>query len=170
MMNAANQEEALMRLKFVAALMLAVSFSSAALAADVRWTSTKKPLEVLGMPAGEEEADDVLRLTCLKGGAVQVGLGGYKSLGQGKGEPLSATLASGSTTVTLQGKSTQSKNFEMTASYELRADLAAAEFATLASVLAAGTPIRVSGAMKDVWSVKGLKAVAQGFSAGCAKN
>jgi hypothetical protein len=159
-----------MHFKLVAALMLAVSFSSATLAADVRWTSTKKPLELLGMPAGEEEADDVLRLTCLKGGTVQVGLGGYKSLGKGKGEPLSVTLASGNQSVTLKGKSTRSKNFEMTASYELRADLPAAEFAALNSVLTDGTAIRVSGAMKDVWSVKGLKGIAQGFSAGCAKN
>jgi hypothetical protein len=159
-----------MRLKLVAALVLTVSFSSATLAADVRWISTKKPLEVLGMPAGEEEADDVLRLTCLKGGAVQVGLGGYKSLGKGNGEPLSVTLASGNNSVTLKGKSTRSKNFEMTASYELRADLAAGEYATLNSVLADGTAIRVSGAMKDVWSVKGLKGIAQRFSEGCAKH
>ncbi len=159
-----------MRLAFAAAPTLAVTSSSAALAADVRWTSTKKPLELLGMPAGEEEADDVLRLTCLKGGAVQVGVGGYKSLGKGNGEPLSVTLASANHSVTLKGKSTQSKNFEMTASYELRADLAADEVAALYSVLADGTAIRVSGAMKDAWSVKGLKAVAQGFVAGCSRN
>jgi hypothetical protein len=159
-----------MRLAFAAALMLAVSFSSATWASDVRWTSTKKPLELLGMPAGEEEADDVLRVTCLKGGAVQVGLGGYKSLGKGKSEPLSVTLASANASVTLKGKSTLSKNSEMTGAYELRADLAAGEVAALNSVLTDGTAIRVSGAMKDAWSVKGLKAVAQGFTAGCAKN
>jgi hypothetical protein len=159
-----------MRLVVAGTLALALSFCSATHAADVRWTSTKKPLELLGMPAGEEEADDVLRLTCLKGGAVQVGVGGYKSLGKGKSEPLSVTLASGNSTVTLKGKSTRSKNFEMTGSYELRADLAAGDVAALASVLADGTAIRVSGAIKDVWSAKGLKAVAQGFTAGCARN
>jgi hypothetical protein len=159
-----------MRLAFAGTLVLAVSFGSATHAADVRWTSTKKPLELLGMPAGEEEADDVLRLTCLKGGAVQVGLGGYKSLGKGKSEPLSVTLASANASVTLKGKSTLSKNSEMTGAYELRADLAAGEVAALTSVLTDGTAIRVSGAMKDTWSVKGLKAVAQGFVAGCAKN
>jgi len=158
-----------MRLVVAGTLVLALSFGSASHAADVRWTSTTKPLELLGMPAGEEEADDVLRLTCLKGGAVQVGVGGYKSVGKGKGEPLSVTLASGSSTVTLKGKSTRSKNFEMTGSYELRADLAAGDVAALASVLADGTAIRVSGAIKDTWSVKGLKTVAQGFTAGCAK-
>jgi hypothetical protein len=159
-----------MRLKLVATLMLALSFSSATFAADVRWTSNKKPLELHGMPADEEEPDDVLRLTCLKGGAVQVGLGGYKSLGNGNGEPLSVTLASGSNAVTLKGRSTRSKNFEMTASYELRVDLAAAESAALKSVLTDGAAIRVSGSMKDVWSVKGLKGIAQRFSEGCAKN
>jgi hypothetical protein len=158
-----------MRLKLVAAIMLALSFSSATLAADIKWISTKKPLQVLGMPAGEEEPDDVLRLTCSKGGAVQVGLGAHQSLGNGKGEPLSVTLASGAHSVTLKGKSARSMNFEMTAAHELRADLAPAEFAALQSVLTDGTAIRVSGAMKDVWSVKGLKAIAQGFGAGCAK-
>lgn len=159
-----------MRLKLVAALMLAVSFSSATFAADVRWTSNKHPLELLGMPAGEEEPDDVLRLTCLKGGAVQVGLGGYKSLGKGKGEPLSVTLASGNNSVTLKGKSTRSKNFEMTAAFELRADLAPGETSPLIGVLTAATPIRVSGGLKDNWSVKGLKAIVERFSAGCVKN
>ncbi|ABD07231.1 conserved hypothetical protein [Rhodopseudomonas palustris HaA2] len=158
-----------MRLVVAGTLVLALSFGPAAQAADVRWTLTKQPAELLGMPAGEEEADDVLRLTCLKGGAVQVGLGGYKSLGKGKGEPLSVTLASANASVTLKGKSTLSKNSEMTGAYELRADLAAGEVAALNSVLADGTAIRVSGAIKDAWSVKGLKAVAQGFTAGCSK-
>jgi hypothetical protein len=165
-----NQEKAFMRLKLVAALMLVLSFSSATFAADVLWTSNKKPLELIGMPAGEEEPDDVLRLTCLKGGTVEIGLGAYKSLGKGKGEPLSVTLASGSNSVTLKGKSVRSKNFEMTGAHELRADLAAAEFGALKSVLTDGTAIRVSGSMKDLWSVKGLKAIAQRFGENCFKN
>lgn len=156
-----------MRFVFATALVFAVS--SPAFAANVEWTSVKKPLELLGMPAGEEEVDDLLRLTCLKGGTVQVGVGAYNSLGKGKGEPLSVTLASGSSSVTLKGKSVPSKNVEMTGASELRADLAAAEFEALKTVLTDGTPIRVSGAMKDVWSVKGLKALAQAFAAGCAK-
>jgi len=160
----------LMRLAFAGTLVLALSFCSATQAADVRWTLTKQPAELLGMPAGEEEADDVLRLTCLRGGAVQVGLGGYKSLGKGKGEPLSVTLASGTQSVTLSGKSTLSKNSEMTGAFELRADLAPGETKPLIGVLTAGTPIRVSGSLKDNWTVKGLKAIVERFSAGCVKS
>ncbi|OPF93579.1 hypothetical protein I8G32_03077 [Rhodopseudomonas palustris] len=159
-----------MRLAFAGKLVLALSFGSAAQATDVRWTSTKQPAEVLGMPAGEEEADDVLRLTCLKGGAVQIGLGGYKSLGKGKSEPLSVALASGTQSVTLNGKSVHSKNFEMTGAFELRADLAPGETKSLIGVLTAGQPIRVSGGLKDQWSVKGLKPIVERFSAACVKN
>ncbi|MBI5132166.1 MAG: hypothetical protein HZA66_22210 [Rhodopseudomonas palustris] len=158
-----------MRLVVAGTLVLAFSFGSAAHASDVRWTSTKTPLELLGMPAGEEEADDVLRLTCLKDGAVQLGVGGYKSLGKGKGEPLSVTLASGTQSVTLSGKSTLSKNSEMTGAFELRADLAPGETKPLIGVLTAGPPIRVSGSLKDNWTVKGLKAIVERFSAGCVK-
>lgn len=159
-----------MRLAFAGALVLALSLGSAAQATEVRWTSTKQPAEVLGMPAGEEEADDVLRLTCLKGGTVQIGLGGYKSLGKGKGEPLSVTLASGTQSVTLNGKSVRSKNFEMTGAFELRADLAPGETQPLIGVLTAGAPIRVSGGLKDKWPVKGLKPIVERFSAACVKN
>ncbi|NEW92145.1 hypothetical protein [Rhodopseudomonas sp. BR0M22] len=159
-----------MRLAFAGTLMLALSFGSAAHAAEVRWTFTKQPTEVLGMPAGEEEADDVLRLTCLKGGVVQVGLGGYNSLGKGKSEPLSVTLASGTQSVTLNGKSVRSKNFEMTGAFELRADLAPGDTKPLIGVLTTGQPIRVSGALKEKWSVKGLKPIVERFSAACVKN
>ncbi|WP_022719625.1 hypothetical protein [Rhodopseudomonas sp. B29] len=159
-----------MRLAFAGTLVLALSVCSAAQAAEVRWTFTKQPAEVLGMPAGEEEADDVLRLTCSKGGAVQIGLGGYKSLGKGKGEKLSVTLASGTQSVTLNGKSVLSKNSEMTGAFELRADLAPGETQSLLGVLTAGAPIRVSGGLKDTWSVKGLKAIVERFSAGCVKS
>lgn len=160
-----------MRLAVAGSLVLALSYASTALAAEVRWTATRQnPAEVLGMPAGEEEADDVLRLTCLRGGTVQVGLGAYKSFGKGRGEPVSVKLASGAQSVTLNGKSVRSKNFEMTAAYELRADLAPGETTPLTGVLTAGTPIRVSGGLTDNWSVKGLKAIVERFSAGCVKN
>ncbi|QLH72036.1 hypothetical protein [Rhodopseudomonas palustris] len=159
-----------MRLAFAGTLVLALSVCSVAQAAEVRWTFTRQPAEVLGMPAGEEEADDVLRLTCLKGGAVQIGLGGYKSLGKGKGEPLSVALASGTQSVTLNGKSVHSKNFEMTGAFELRSDLAPGETKPLIGVLTAGAPIRVSGGLNDKWSVKGLKPIVERFSVACVKN
>ena len=159
-----------MRLSFAGTLVLALSFGSAAHAAEVRWTFTKQPAEVLGTPAGEEEADDALRLTCLKGGAVQVGLGGHNSLGKRKSEPLSVTLASGAQSVTLNGKSVRSKNFEMTGAFELRADLAPGDTKPLIGVLTAGQPIRVSGGLTDKWSVKGLKPIMEQFSAACVKN
>lgn len=159
-----------MRLVVAGTLVLALSFGSAAHAAEVRWTATRQPAEVLGMPAGEEEADDVLRLTCLKGGAVQVGLGGYNSLGKGRSEPLTVTLASGAQSVTLNGKSVRSKNFEMTGAFELRADLAPGDTKPLIGVLTAGQPIRVSGALKEKWSVKGLKPIVERFSAACVRN
>lgn len=159
-----------MRLSFAGTLVLALSFGSAAHAAEVRWTSTKQPAEVLGMPAGEEEADDVLRLTCLKSGGARIGLGGYKSLGKAKGEPLSVTLTSGTQSVTLNGKSVRSKNFEMTGAFELRADLAPGDTKPLIGVLTAGQPIRVSGGLTDKWSVKGLKPIVKQFSAACVRN
>lgn len=159
-----------MRLVVAGTLVLALSFGSVAHAAEVRWTFTRQPAEVLGMPAGEEEADDVLRLTCLKGGVVQIGLGGYNSIGKGKSEPLSVTLASGTQSVTLNGKSVRSKNFEMTGAFELRADLAPGDTKPLIGVLTAGQPIRVSGALKEKWSVKGLKPIVERFSAACVSN
>lgn len=54
--------------------------------------------------------------------------------------------------------------------FELRADLAPGETHSLLGVLTAGAPIRVSGGLKDTWSVKGLKAIVGRFSAGCGKS
>ncbi|MBI5260352.1 MAG: hypothetical protein HY852_00870 [Bradyrhizobium sp.] len=159
-----------------ASLLLSIS-ATVASATAVEWTLTKAPLELVGMPTDQgEEPDYVIRLTCKKGAVVQIGLGAYKDLGNGKAEPLSVTLISATQTVALSGKPAPSKNWNMTASSELRTEMPVSSMDKLSAVFATGEPITVSGAITDVWTVSAkrkkkaaLKSLYRAFGEGCSK-
>src|SRR5215510_10007081 len=63
---------------------------------------------------GEEEGDTDFRATCKDGGKAQIGIGATPGIGEGKGEAVSVTLTAGTQTLTIDGKSGNSPNFEMT--------------------------------------------------------
>jgi len=140
-------------------------------ATSISWTGTETPIEIAGYPVGEAEPDYVLRLTCLRGGTVQVGVGANNDIGSNRGM-ISVTLRSGDRSVTLSGKSAKSKNWEMTVSRELRTQLrpSDASKARLLGVLTNGLPIQVSGAMRDTWTVGGLAEKTRAFGESCSNN
>ena len=139
-------------------------------AKSIRWWLAERPLELFGGP-DEPEADYELRITCLPGKAVEIGVGAYTDLGKGKGEPLAVTLQSGTRSVSLSGASKPSKNFEMTGAHELRARLKPdQQYRDLLAVLTSSAPIKVSGAMRAEWSVRGLQKKAAHFAEYCGGN
>lgn len=138
-------------------------------ARSIGWNYTKSANELSGYPSGEDEPDYVLRITCRPGARVDIGVGAHDDIGRGRAGTFSVTLKSGDRTATLSGKSAHSKNFEMTASSELRSQMSLAEADQLLAVLSSGLPIAVTGPAKDTWSVNGLAAKVRTFSENCAK-
>lgn len=138
-------------------------------AKSVRWEFTKTPTQVSGYPAGEDEPDYVLQMTCLPGAKVRVGVGAYKDIGKGRSGVSSLTLKSGDRSATLSGKSARSTNSEMTGASELRAEMPLSDAKTLLDVLTSGLPITVSGALKDTWTVSGLAGHVAAFGERCSR-
>lgn len=138
-------------------------------AKSVDWSFTKTPLEVSGYPAGEDEPDYVLQMTCLPGAKVRLGVGAYNAIGKGRAGVFSLTLKSGDRSATLSGKSAWSKNSEMTGARELRTEMPLSDAKALLDVLTSGLPITVSGALKDSWTVKGLAGHVAAFGESCSR-
>ncbi|TPQ31064.1 hypothetical protein C2U70_25075 [Bradyrhizobium guangdongense] len=145
-------------------------FSSQADAKSVSWKFTKKPIQLSGYPAGEDEPDYVLQMTCLPGAKVRVGVGPYKDIGKGHAGIFSVTLKSGDRSATLSGKSAKSTNWEMTVARELRTEMPLSSAKELLAVLTNGLPITASGVLKDSWTVNGLASQTAAFGESCSKN
>ena len=157
-------------LKLLTALFLTMTFFSAqADAASIRWGFTENPAEITGYPSGESEPDYVLRVTCMHGGKVQVGIGAYDDIGSRRGV-ISVKLRSDDRSVTLSGKSARSKNSEMTGSRELRTELPVADASKFLAVLTNDRPIQVSGALNATWTVAGLPQKVRAFGKNCYNN
>ncbi len=143
----------------------------AARAADVSviWSSEKQDgaATLSGQP-DEEESDRVLFARCRADGRIDLGVGAYESVGEGKGEAVSVTLSAGGKNATLHGKSQNSPNFEMTAGTELATTVTKDD--PVFAVFMSGQPVTIrtgATARPDRWSTKGLPASAQAFLAAC---
>ncbi len=151
-----------------ALLAIAVLLAPCAAQADVQWKLTKKAGHpyLQGM-SSEPESDTEFWALCRSPAAIDLGVGAALGVGDGKGETVRLTFASGNTTATLSGRSQNSANFEMTAGTELRTTVAATD--PVFAVLAAGAPIRVTGSLEvpGAWQVKGLKQHVAAFLAAC---
>ena len=156
--------KALLRLLIGVAMALAPAVASA----DVAWTLGKKQgRPFLQAMSTEAESDTEFWALCGAGGAIEIGVGADTNVGEGKGEPVTLTLASGPTRATLSGQSRNSANFQMTAGTELRAKITRGD--AVFKVLAAGQPITASGSIKMTvtWAVKGLKPKVAAFLKAC---
>lgn len=157
--------------KFSAAVILTTTLMSAqANSASISWVFTENPAEITGYPAGDAEPDYVLRVTCLRGGKVQIGIGAYDDIGAGRRGAFSVKLRSGDRSATLSGRSVRSKNSEMTGSRELRTELPLADATQFLAVLTNGRPIQASGALNETWTVVGLPEKVAAFGKSCSNN
>src|SRR5262249_25507469 len=147
---------------------LAALLAPSAAIADIQWKLMKKDGRpyLQGM-SGEPEVDTEFWALCRSREAIDLGVGADTGVGTGAGEAVSLNLKSGSESAALSGRSQNSRNFEMTAGAELRATVSASD--PVFKVLAAGAPIRVSGAIKSLvtWQVKGLKQHVAAFLSAC---
>ena len=151
-----------------AVILIMTSVCAKANAASISWAFTENPAEISGYPAGDEP-DYVLRVTCLPGGKVQIGVGAYDSIGKRRGN-LVVKLQSGDRSVVLSGKSAWSKNSENTGARELQTELPLSEATNFFAVLSNGRPIQASGALNQTWSVAGLPAKVSAFGKRCSTN
>ena len=146
---------------------LLLLWPTAAYAADIEWTLSKKNgrAYITGMPKASE-VDYEFWAHCRADGAIEVGAGAESHVGRGNGEAVTLKLAAGLRRATLTGVSRDSANSEMTGGIELRAVIARNH--PLFAVLANGKPIKVSGPIKPItWPVNGLKAKAATFLKDC---
>ncbi|HEX4533752.1 MAG TPA: hypothetical protein VH000_05935 [Rhizomicrobium sp.] len=137
----------------------------------VNWSTDKdNGLQVLYGQPDEEETDQVLSATCRKDGRIDLHLGAYDDVGEGKGEAVSVTLSSGGKSAVLNGKSQNSENFEMTGGTELFTTVGRDD--ALFAVLATGKPITATGVgspkKPDTWGATGLQKSAAAFLAACS--
>jgi hypothetical protein len=164
-----------MKRVLLAALAAAVLLPLPAMAAPVKvnWSVDKddKGMATLSGLPDEEESDLVLWAACRKDGKMDIGVGAYDEVGQGKGEAVTVTLASGGKTVTLKGKSQNSANAEMTGGTELQTTIT--RDGPLFALLATGKPITATGVgnppKPDTWSATGLPKAATAFLVACPK-
>lgn len=164
-----------MKCVLLAALAAAVLLPLSAQAAPVKvnWSldKTDKGMATLSGLPDEEESDLVLWTTCRADGKIDIGVGAYDEVGQGKGEAVTVTLASGGKSVTLKGKSRDSANAEMTGGTELQTIVTRDD--ALFTVLATGKPITATGVgdppKPETWGVTGLTKAAAAFLAACPK-
>ncbi|MBI1213908.1 MAG: hypothetical protein GC190_20795 [Alphaproteobacteria bacterium] len=145
----------------LAALMISFA-TSPAFAFDWHYYSENKAL--IGS-TGEEEGDTDFRATCKDGGKAEIGIGAQENIGKGEGEAVSVMLASGSRSLTIDGTSGESPNFQMTGGVELQTmvDGGHAIFALLGDK----GPIKVSGPIKTTWPDKGRAAATAAFVKAC---
>ncbi|GEM_PF-3364722 len=157
-----------MLLAAVAALLVPLAAQAANV--NVVWSNGKTDgaISLTGQP-DEEESDQVLFARCRADGRIDLAVGAYEGVGEGKGEPVSVTLSSGGKSATLHGKSQNSRNFEMTAGTELATTVASDDsiFALLMSEQPVAIGVGASSA-RDSWSARGLRKSAQAFLAACA--
>lgn len=157
--------------KISAAILLTSTLLSAqANAASISWDFSEKYAEITGYPVGEDEPDYVLRVTCLRGGKVQIGIGAHDDIGRGRRGAFSVKLRSGDQSATLSGKSALSKNSEMTGSHEFRIELPIADATQFLAVLSNGRTIQASGALNQNWTVVGLREKVGAFGKSCSNN
>ena len=160
-------------MKKFALVALAATLSFPALAvSEVDWSFDKgdgSGAKLYGQPA-DEESDQVFWARCRKDGRIDIGVGAHDGVGEGKGETVSATLASGGKTKVLKGTSRESGNFQMTGGTELTATVSRDD--PVFAVLATGKPINAAGAgdkppKTDMWGVTGLQQSLNAFLAAC---
>jgi hypothetical protein len=142
-----------------AALTLA---ASPALAFD--WSYVSETKELIGT-TGEEEGDTDFRASCLAGGKANIGIGAAEDIGKGEGEAVSVTLTAGATSLTIEGKSGKSPNFEMTAGVELQTQVDGGH--AIFTLLGEKGAIKVTGPIKTTWPEKGRVAATKAFVKAC---
>ena len=152
------------RLALALAGAVLVALPSPALAA-FSWTYFGDSKDLIGS-TGEDEGDTDFRATCKGGGRAEIGIGAQESVGSGKNEAVSVTLASGARNVRIDGHSQNSPNFQMTAGTELRTD--ADKTHPVFQLLADPGPIKVSGkTLSATWPAAGRAAAAKAFTKAC---
>jgi hypothetical protein len=128
------------------------------------WTYFAETKELIGT-TGEEEGDTDFRATCKAGGKADIGIGAAEGIGKGEGETVSVTLATGMTSLKIDGKSAQSPNFQMTAGVELQTTVDSAH--PIFALLGATGSITVSGPIKATWPAKDRAAATMTFAKAC---
>jgi hypothetical protein len=114
---------------------------------------------------GEEEGDTDFRATCKDGGKAEIGIGAQPGIGEGKGEAVSVTLTAGAQTLTIDGKSGNSPNFEMTGGVELQTNVDG-KHQIFALLLGKGA-IKVTKPIQANWPEKGRAAATKKFQKAC---
>lgn len=146
------------------ALALAALTLSASPAFAFSWSYFADGKELIGT-TGEEEGDTDFRATCKGGGKAEIGIGAAEGIGKGEGEAVSVTLAAGATSLTIDGKSGQSPNFQMTAGVELQTTVDGGH--AIFALLGEKGVIKVSGPIKASWPEKGRAAATKSFLKAC---
>lgn len=138
--------------------------------AAVQWKFTQKNHHpYLQGFSGEYEGDNVFWALCRSTGIVDVGAGADSGVGKGTGEKVSLTLSSAGRSVSLQGSSRKSENFELTGGTELRTTVSIKN--DLFLILKSGKPIKVVGSIEKPtpWSVDGLMMSVGAFLTACKR-
>ena len=118
------------------------------------WLYVAETKELMGS-TGEEEGDTDFRATCKPGGKAEIGIGAAEGIGKGEGDPVSVTLAAGAKSLTVQGKSGKSPNFEMTAGVELQTIVDGKH--EIFALLGEKGAIKVSGPITTSWPPPGAR-------------
>jgi hypothetical protein len=133
-------------------------------AAAYSWMYLTETNELIGS-TGEEEGDTDFRATCKPGGKAEIGIGAADGIGKGEGEPVTVTLAAGAKSLTVQGKSGKSPNFEMTAGVELQTDVDGNH--EIFALLGEKGTIKVTVPIKTSWPADGRSAATKAFVKAC---
>ncbi len=130
-----------------------------------KWIYLREAKELIGSTS-EEEGDTDFRATCRAGGKAEIGIGAAEGIGTGEGELVSVTLTASAQTLTIDGHSRKSPNFEMTAGVELRTEVDAKD--AVFRLLGESGAIRVSGkTIKATWPANGRAAATRAFVKAC---
>ena len=129
------------------------------------WMYLPDTKELIGS-TGEDEGDTDFRATCKAGAKAQIGIGAQENVGTGEGEAVSVTLAAGAKSLTVEGKSGKSPNFQMTAGVELQTDVDASH--AIFALLGEKGAIKVMGkTMQATWPPAGRAAATKSFTKAC---
>jgi hypothetical protein len=146
----------------------AAPFAAAAAEVNVQWSyAVRDGRPYLQGFSGIVEEDNEFWARCIRPGTVQVGVGAFTGVGEGKGEAVSVKLSSGDRSAEIMGVSRNSPNFQMTAASELRAEIPIGH--PVFAVFETGKPISVAGSVANpvVWGVRGLRARSASFVKAC---